>query len=305
VPKRNSGSIQIRTFRGPPEGFDPLKASPRELQRYGFPRRPNEVTEAHAASKWMEVFSKYSSFTHITPEIEDLPYRHGLIRRTQLETKGDVNAITSVNWSGYQLQIGSGDKFNKVIGQWTVPKAYSPNPGDGKTYWASIWLGLDGININEALQAGTDVNSDGSCYEWFQWLPDGPHMISNFPVNPGDVILMSLVVLTPTKAYMGINNLTSKILTSLTFTAPPYTTLIGNSAEAIVERFTLSGGGLASLARYGVVYFEGFLAYTDNGQDYSLRSATTVNMTADDAVTVISEAGLTGSVYGSCHYEGP
>jgi hypothetical protein len=68
MPNQSGGSVQSHTFPLPPKGFDPLKASAQDLQRYGFPRRPDAVTEAHASSKWVKAFSQYPQFTHITPE---------------------------------------------------------------------------------------------------------------------------------------------------------------------------------------------------------------------------------------------
>ena len=35
-----SGGVAVRTFRGPPEGFDPVTADDRELLVYGYPARP-------------------------------------------------------------------------------------------------------------------------------------------------------------------------------------------------------------------------------------------------------------------------
>lgn len=298
------GSVQIHTFPLPPKGFDPLKASAEELQRYGFPRHPDAMMETHAASKWVEAFRKYPGFTHITPEFKDLPHRRGPNRRTQAETKGNVNA-TSSNWSGYVLFIGGGDSFTWVTGQWTVPRAYSPNPGDGNTYYSSAWLGIDGDGSGDVMQAGTESDSDGTCYAWFEWFPDWSHGINNFPVNPGDVISLVLCATSSTTAWMSIGNMTSKIYTNFSFTAPAGTTLIGNCAEAVVERPEINGM-LAELPRYGEIFFDDFTAYTANGNHFDIDSGTSISMVADDGVTMVSEPTLEGSGdIASCAYTGP
>lgn len=300
---RKIGSVQVHTFPLPPKGFDPLKASGEEIQRYGFPRRPDEVMEAHAASKWVQAFSKYPKFTHITPEFTDLPQRHGPNKRTQAETKGNVNA-TSNNWSGSVLFIGSGDSFNWITGQWTVPHAYSPNPGDGITYYSSAWLGIDGDGSPDVMQAGTETDSDGTCYAWFEWFPNFSALINNFPVSPGDVVSLVLCATNSTTAWMSIGNLTSKIYTNFSFTAPAGTTLIGNCAEAIVERPGV-GGGLAELPRYGEVYFDEVTAYTAGGNHFDIGLGTPISMVADDGITVISTPTFEGnSDMINCTYTG-
>jgi len=303
MPNQSSGPVQIHTFPLPPKGFDPLKASAQDLQRYGFPRRPDAVTEAHAASKWVKAFSQYPQFTHITPEFKDLPHRRVPNKRTQAETRGMVNA-TSYNWSGYVLFIGGGDRFTWVTGQWTVPKAYSPHPGDGNTYYSSHWLGIDGDGSGDVMQAGTESDSDGTCYAWFEWFPDWSHGIGNFPVNPGDVISLVLCATSSTTAWMSIGNMTSKIYTNFSFTAPAGTTLVSNCAEAIVEAPEINGA-LAGLARYGECYFDDFTAYTANGNNFDIDTGTPISMVAPDGVTVISAPTLEGSAdMMSCAYTG-
>lgn len=303
MPNQSSGSIQIHTFPLPPKGFDPLKASAQDLQRYGFPRRPDAVTEDHAASKWVEAFRKYPGFTHITPEFKDLPHHHKPNRRTEPETKGNVNA-TSSNWSGYVLFIGGGDHFTWVTGKWTVPRAYSPQPGNGQTYWGSAWLGIDGDGSGDVMQAGTDFNSNGSCGAWFEWYPDFAYSISNFPVNPGDDISLVLCATSSTTAWLSIGNMSAKIYTNFSFTAPAGTTLSGNCAEAIVEAFDI-GGVQVKLARFGEVFFDDFTAYTANGNHFDIDSGTEIDM-VDAAGNVISKADLEGSGdMMSCTYTGP
>jgi Peptidase A4 family len=286
MPSKKIGTAEVHTFPLPPKGFDPLQASKDELQRYGFPRRPDEIKETHAASKWVKAFRKYPAFTHITPEFKELPHRHRPNKRTQAETKGNVNA-TSSNWSGSVLFIGNGDSFSSITGQWTVPHVYSPNPGNGITYYSSVWLGIDGDGSPDVLQAGTECDSDGTCYAWFEWYPNYSALITNFPINPGDIVSLTLCVTSPTSAWMSIGDLTSEIYTNFSFTAPAGTTLVGNCAEAIVERPDV-GGELAELPRYGEVYIDETTAYTANGNAFDIGLGTPISMVADDGVTVIS-----------------
>jgi hypothetical protein len=82
-------------------------------------------------------------------------------------TEGDnVNYVQySNNWAGAVLTAPpSGQTFNAVSGQFTVPTASAPS-GESGTYSTSIWVGIDGDTYGNAiLQSGIDVtvNPDGS-----------------------------------------------------------------------------------------------------------------------------------------------
>jgi hypothetical protein len=286
MPSQKIGDSEVRTFPLPPAGFDPLKATDQELQRYGFPRRPDVVKEPHKASRWVRALRNYPMFTPITPDFKEMPnHRHNLNRR--VGAVGEANA-TSNNWSGSVLFIGGGDRFTMIAGQWTVPDAYSPNPGDGNIYYSSAWLGIDGDGSSDLMQAGTETNSNGECYAWWEWVPNASVQIPNFLVKPGDVISMILDATDSTTALVSMWNMTSKNYTNFSFVAPtttPPTTLVGNCAEAIVERPEV-GGGLTGLPRYGEVYFDECAAYTANGNQFGIGFGTPISMVDDNGRTV-------------------
>jgi len=283
MPKQMIGKIKVHTFRLPPKGFDPLSASPRELKRYGFPRRPDAVQMPTAAAKWVIAFREYYKFEHITPRFELLKLRHGPNQRIGKKTEGIVNA-TSYNWSGSELIIGSGDRFNAISGSWTVPHVYHA-PGFPGTQYSSAWLGID--NSQDILQVGTETDSDGSCYAWHEWYPESAIKITKFPVHPGDVMLLLLCALSPTQAQVVMANKTSRLFISFGFSAPGIIKLVGNSAEAIVERPSVFGV-MAELPRYGEVFFDDTTAYSEKEIAYNIGLGTPWSMVADDGVTVIS-----------------
>jgi hypothetical protein len=285
MPKHTIGKVEIHTFPLPPKGFEPLAASPQELERYGFPRRPDAEQMPHAAAKWVKAFRRYREFEHITPEFEALEQRHAPNQRTEKGTEGIINAA-SYNWSGSVLFIGGGDHFTWISGAWVVPHAYA-TPGSGSTEYSSAWLGIDGDGSSDVMQAGTETDSDGTCYAWFEWYPNYSIGIASFPVSPGDVISLVLCSTSTTTAWMSIGNLTSKKYTNFSFTAPSGTTLVGNCAEAVVERPTV-GGVLAELPRYGEVFFDDTTAYTAKGLTCAIGLGTAISMVADDGTTVIS-----------------
>lgn len=291
MPKQTIGSVEINTFPLPPEGFDPLAATAEELQQYGFPRRPDHQEMPHAAAKWVTAFRRYPQLKHITPEFKALEHRHDLNKRTEKGTEGLVNA-TSFNWSGSVLFIGGGDSFTWIYGSWTVPHVYQ-SPVTGGTEYSSAWLGLDGDGSGDVMQAGTETDSDGTCYAWFEWFPNFSIGISNFPVTPGDVVSLLLCATSSTTAWMSIGNLTSMYYTNFSFSAPAGTALVGNCAEAVVERPGVNGQ-LAELPRYGEVFFDDTTAYSANGVAYPIGVGTPMSMVADDGVTVISAPTFEG-----------
>ncbi len=303
MPKQTIGSVEINTFQLPPEGFDPLAATAAELQKYGFPKRPDPQQMPQEAAKWVTAFRRYPQLKHITPEFRPLEYRHDLNKRTEKGTEGQVNA-TSENWSGSVLFIGAGDSFTWISGSWTVPHVYQ-SPAATGTEYSSAWLGLDGDGSGDVLQAGTETDSDGTCYAWFEWFPNGSIGVSNFPVTPGDVVSLVLCATNSTTASISIGNLTAEYYTNFSFSAPTGTSLVGNCAEAVVERPEINGQ-LAELPRYGEVFFDNTTATSANGVAYPIAAGTAMSMVADDGVTVISTPTFEGNPNGvKVSYTGP
>jgi hypothetical protein len=296
MPKITVGSVVIHTYPLPPKGFDPLAATTKELKRYGFPSRPDIMKSPHEAAKWITAFRRYGEFEHITPTFKALEHRHAPNLRTDINSRGHVNA-TSKNWSGSVLFIGgSNQAFIFITGTWTVPHAY-PIPGTFKEIaysspgmlkekaYSSAWLGIDGDGSPDVMQAGTESDSDGTCYAWFEWYPMYSVAISNFTVNPGDVITLFLCVLSSTQANVGMSNLSTKRSTNFSFSAPSGTNLVGNCAEAIVERPTINGE-LAKLPRYGEVFFDDTYACGSDSVSYRIGLGTAVSMKDDNGVVI-------------------
>jgi Peptidase A4 family len=285
MPSQTIGSVEIRTFPLPPAGFDPLAASADELKRYGFPRRPDHQQIPHEAARWVTAFRRYPRLTHITPEFRPLEHRHDLNKRTAKGTEGEVNA-TSLNWGGSVLFIGGGDTFTWIAGTWMVPHVY-PTPGADGTEYCSVWIGLDGDGSGDVMQAGTETNSDGTCYAWFEWFPAFSIAIPNLPVVPGDVVSLLLCATSSTTAAAIMSNLTAGYYLGFGFSAPPGVALAGNCAEAIVERPGVNGQ-LAELPRFGEVFFEDTTAFSASGAAYPIGTGTPISMVADNGTTVLT-----------------
>jgi hypothetical protein len=284
-----SKGFKVRTYAPVPEGFDPRTATDRQLLRYGFPRRPHARAEADWRARWDKAFVRPVKW--IVPEFREIKGRsNGRMRpsgRKKAARRGAaaVANATSGNWSGAVNFSAAGSPYKWVAGQWTVPNPHAPSSG---AYYASEWVGIDGWNSADVLQAGTETQITQvlwfhvtNVYTWWEWFPSGEVAITNLPVSPGDIMYCLICVNSTSSATVYFSNQSTNVGTSFTITAPSGTTLVGNCAEWIVERPTV-GGSTAALTDYAAVYFDeciaGWVGNNTNGLD-DLGGATTVTMT--------------------------
>ena len=258
-----SKGFRIRTYEPPPAGFNPLTASPSSLRYHGFPTRPDARKEPKLRQLWDKMLSRPR--TWITPTFREVPgkshgpaLRPGRSRARVSASRGIANA-TSSNWSGSVAFPSARRTFGWVAGQWTVPNPHAPGFG---SYYASEWVGIDGWGSPDVLQAGTETEkvdlgifSFTQVYTWWEWFPAGEVAITNLPVSAGDIMYCLICVNSTTTATVYFTNQSSGVSTSFSITAPRGTTLVGNSAEWIVERPTINGS-VASLSDTKVVYFD-------------------------------------------------
>jgi hypothetical protein len=284
----------IRSYEPPPPNFNPLAASERELLRYGFPTRPDAQQSPELRKRWETEFSQPRKW--VKAEFEEVPgKRHGPARGLHpapaAAAPGGGGAIanaTSDNWSGSVAFAPAGRTFNWIQGQWTVPNPHTASSGK---FFASEWVGIDGAGSPDVLQAGTEteVDSGGSIdvYAWWEWFPAPEMKITSIPVAAGDVVLCLICVNSTTDATVYYTNQSSLLTTSFTINPPAGTTLVGNSAEWVVERPTV-GGKLSSLADYKAVYFdEGIAGLTGSPfMTVELGTGTEVTMTGTGGATL-------------------
>lgn len=93
---------------------------------------------------------------------------------------------TSSNWSGY---VASGSGFTAVSSTFNVPTAAASSPASD----AAEWVGIDGANNSNLIQAGVAEESSGT-YAWWEILPAPETPISRLLVNPsaGDQMTVSI-----------------------------------------------------------------------------------------------------------------
>jgi len=287
------------TIQAPPAGFDPLSASEEELAYHGFPPRPNQNTEPKAYEHWAKAMK--ASKTRLMPKLEQTTIFHGPAKLAKAATSTAVesrlsgptgtvkNDATSSNWSGYVDFSGAtsygSSSYYFIVNDMVVPYAEHPiGTCSGGWFWGSEWNGIDGWNSNDVLQAGVEFDSycgypTFSQYysAWYEWYPNGEVRISNFPVTAGDDIFVEVWHTSPTQGYAYLVNEDNNQVVEVGFTAPSGTSLIGNSAEWVVERPAV-GGSLTTLTNYTEIPFWDAYAYTQVYSFYDIDGATPVDM---------------------------
>ena len=264
-------SPTVLSLPAPPSGFDAVQATDEERARYGLPRRPSPFARNPMAYRtWLQAMTAARSY--VAPEIVATRRRH--MRALSVRTTTTAGAFYSQNWSG-QAVLGNATSYgpasySEALAQWVVSSVQSP-PGicDAQDL-SAVWVGIDGIaGSNDVLQGGTEA--DSSClggvnrqtfYPWFEWYPDYEYEITNFPVAAGSPMLVVVQASSATTGTVTYVNVASHAYTVAGVTAPPGTSLHGNSAEWIVERpATGAGNTLATLADYGFVLMTSEVAF--------------------------------------------
>jgi hypothetical protein len=264
----------VFSYPAPPAGFRPLTASPADLARYGLPPRP--VASTHAALP-LATWSRAMASAHfaVTPKVARTGRQHIraiVVTATKVHRAG---LMESTNWAGQTLinpvaSFGSGS-YAEVLAEWQIPAVQDAIGTCGSTAVSSIWVGVDGSsNSNDVMQAGTeaDVTCRGGInyanyYPWFEWYPADEYEITNFPVAPGEAVLVVVQATSATTANATFVDLQSNQYTVVGFSAPAGTTLKGDSAEWIVERPTVNKV-LGNLADYGMVWMSSEVAFLDS-----------------------------------------
>lgn len=304
------------TIEAPPAGFDPITASDQDLSFHGFPPRPDQTLNAKAYERWAKAMK--ASKVRIVPKLEQTAIFHGpakpakapntnLVENSLSAPTGKAgNTSYSNNWSGYVDFSGAtsygSSSYYWVLNEMVVPVAEHPiNTCSGGWFWGSEWNGIDGWNSNDVLQAGVEFDSycvsgvySGAYYSaWYEWYPNGEVRISNFPVTAGDDIYVQVWNSSATQGYAYLVNLNNDQSVTIGFTAPSGTSLVGNSAEWVVERPGV-GGSLSTLTNYGIVPFWDSYAYTQSWGFSDISTATPVDM-LDNSGNLISYPEYTGT----------
>jgi hypothetical protein len=247
--------------------FDPLAATAQQLAAAGLPPRPDAQLQAKAFASWKRAMT--SNARHVLPTLTATNIKHGAHK------PGGTSNGTSYNWSGYALVNSqtslTAASFYYLIADYVVPVAEQAfGACTGGWDYSSSWIGIDGYNSSDVLQAGTESDaycsgSTTSTYysAWYEWFPNYSIRIGSFPVAPGDDMFVEVWSTSATAGHAYLVNYNTNQVVNLAFSAPSGTTLKGNSAEWVVERPSI-GGSLATLTNYIQDFFEDAYAYDFN-----------------------------------------
>jgi hypothetical protein len=285
------GGMSVRTFKPPPDDFDPIKADDRLLLIHGYPRRPDDPD---LRERWERVLSRSIHMIEATvlPMPEGRPQVPGRIR----PAPDTLLVGNSGTWAGAVVDPPTGASVAWVEGTWNVPNVVPPvGYTFGTWYTASPWVGIDGLDgSGDILHAGVDCDvirtpdsTSQRCVAWCEWLPGGTFWITNLPVVPGDTVSCLICVDSPTSASIFMYNLTSGVAASVALTAPVDASFLGTSAEWIVERVEIGASGPA-LARFGDVYFDQAYAGASDHEVCRGGDGYTINLTESGAVLALT-----------------
>jgi hypothetical protein len=245
------GKSTVEIPETPLASFDPLEATDDELRRFGMlrPKRDSEL------ALWRELFARKP--TYVAAELKPRVRRQSVMRPGPADpTRNDI--VTSVNWSGSMQAAPAGTAVTTVNGMWTVPYISTP-PADGRTYDASIWVGIGGGAASTSLvQAGTAQDFTNGSLEtlfFFEWVPSASQLVTSLAVSPGQVVLVMVGATSATSATVVFTNVSTNHYTTFVVNAPANTTLDGSSTEWIVEHDDASNGTPNPLANFGGFLF--------------------------------------------------
>ena len=226
-----------------------------QLDKLGYPARPDVLTSPDKYAKWVAQVSKPMTMLptyFVSTNVTATPANY-----------------TSSNWSGLEAHSTTTHQYSAVTAIWDVPPVVLAS-SDGATDYSSMWVGLDGDGTNDLVQAGTEqdaVDFFGTVfagyYAWSELLPNQPTENSVFDVNAGDEMGVEVWIGTGSGAPNPNGSLGSFRIIDYTQneearfdTALDGTKYNGTEAEWIMERPRV-GGSLPELAAYLVANMEG------------------------------------------------
>jgi hypothetical protein len=243
-----------------------------QLDKLGYPARPDVIASPEQYTKWVERVSKPMTMlpTHLV----------------STNVTASPGSYTSGNWSGLEAHSKTTHQYSAIDATWNVPQIPVAS-SDGNPDYSSFWVGLDGDGTKDLVQAGTEQDAQEAFgilftnyYAWSELLPNQPTENFVSGVNAGDEMQVEVWIGTGSGAPNPHGSLGSFRITDVSQgvewrfdTALDGTKYNGTEAEWIMERPTV-GGSLPELA----AYFTAFMEYADvlNAKDNKWWKAGTV-----------------------------
>jgi hypothetical protein len=260
--KLNNG-VTVRTFTPPPRRFQPLKATRRDLRRYGFPPPPKDP---HLLRRWEAALSR--PIDMIQPRFRTVDYVVPKLPTSLAPPPAAPHPppMRTNSFGGATATAAAGQGTVRwVEGTLTLPNIY-PHVGseEGLGFPFMAWIGIFGETSNSSLAAGwaSLVLHSGHALQrrhqtWWRWGPGSFTEVSNFIVEPGDALtcVICLDLGSTVQARLYFHNLTTSQVTTFLVTAPSGTELTGDTAGWIINNGVVDFHG-PFIARFGEFYVD-------------------------------------------------
>jgi hypothetical protein len=146
-------------------------------------------------------------------------------------------------WAGVVMEVSQlgfkpPEPAIAVSAEWVVPIVYPVNPPSDQLIIVGFWVGIDGYGNPGPLQAGMAAAVLGTTvayFAWTEWYPLQPVRVTNLAVNANDLFAVTVCATQSGQGYVGLNNITTGVATSVLVAPPSGVTSQGASVEWIVE----------------------------------------------------------------------
>ncbi|KAG8158679.1 hypothetical protein KVR01_011801 [Diaporthe batatas] len=188
---------------------------------------------------------------------------HAAISPRQTSTGAQVKK--SMNWAGAMVPSNRGS--SKATIKIPTPEIPADSTTPDEVHCATFWTGIDGASAQcqSILQTGIDICAqrtpngtlDTLARSWHQFFPV-PAALHDIQISFGDVVSMSVSASSPTSGVVLVENETTGKSSSQTYTNVSDATLCLETAEWVVERFTVDAAtnSLVPFAGFGNATFE-------------------------------------------------
>jgi hypothetical protein len=165
---------------------DLMQPTQEELRRHHYPRRPDPVRSKKRFELWTSIVTR--PFTVVPQDSVPIP-RH-------------ASPQSATIWGGYVVESPRGS-YNQAYGEWNVPRVSLPSSITqlSRSTSALFWVGLDGWNGSDVVQAGigfdlSPTSSGGytvSRYPWTETYPNVLHVLPNLQVHTHDLLYVNVI----------------------------------------------------------------------------------------------------------------
>jgi hypothetical protein len=262
----------------PPAELDVVHASDAALAAYGVPPRPDRERHADVYAKWKRAMTAHFTRQEGPLRIGRVHGNTALLRAKSAAGTKQNTTLYSGNWSGF-IDLTSTTAYNQhtslqsITADLYVPVVAAANCNSLED--SSAWAGIDGVTNSDVLQAGAEA--DVACGTpqtsdlWFEWAPYAEN-ITPLAAQAGDEIYVQVWNTSATTGYAFIGNYRTGKAVEYVFGPPPGYSLVGNSAEWILEAATVNGS-ISTLPVYAPEQFTAASATSFAGTAYYPGSA--------------------------------